>query len=111
MHYDFTRWLGTTARYSFYDDKDGGPDIHPRQERTMHEVTFAPTFHIAPEILGYMGFGVIPRTQHLLSGIDLRLEYRHDWIDENSVDGFFRNLDGGKESTRDSFIAEVVASF
>ncbi len=111
VHYDFTRWLGTTARYSFYDDKDGGPDIHPRQDRTMHEVTFAPTFHISPELLGYMGFGVIPRTQHLLSGIDLRLEYRHDWVDEDSASGFFENEDGGRESTRDSFIAELVASF
>jgi len=108
VHYDFTRWFGTTARYSFIDDRD---KKFTHRKQTLQEVTFAPTFHISPEMLGYMGFGVIPRTQHLLSGIDLRLEYRHDWSNRDDANGFFQNEDGGKENTRDSFIAEVVASF
>jgi hypothetical protein len=111
VHYDFARWFGTTVRYSFLDDQDGMPDIDDPRKRTWHEVTVAPTFHISPEFLGYMGFGVIPRTQHLLSGIDLRLEYRHDWINESDGDRFFTDSLGNKVSERDMFTAELVASF
>ena len=89
VHYDFNRWLGTTLRYSFFDDRDGIPDIQSSQQRTLNEITFAPTLHIAPEYLGYMGLGVLPRTQHMLSGIDLRLEYRYDWSNEASTGTYF----------------------
>jgi hypothetical protein len=112
VHHDWARWVGTTLRYSFLNDKDGMPDIDDPRKRTWHEVTFAQVFHISPEFLGYMGFGVIPKTQHLISGIDLRLEYRYDWINEAEGDRFFSDADGNKvSSTRNSLFAEVVASF
>lgn len=111
-HHDFTRNVGGTFRYSFFDDMDGNASIHPRQERTMHEITAAATIHLHPEFLGYLGFGVIPKTQHLLSGIDLRFEYRHDWINEVTGDSaFFVDEDENPESDRDMFIVELVASF
>ncbi|PIQ97199.1 MAG: hypothetical protein COV67_05475 [Nitrospinae bacterium CG11_big_fil_rev_8_21_14_0_20_56_8] len=112
VHRDFTRNFGTTVRYSIFDDRDGHPDIHSRAKRTMNEITIAPVFHISPEFLGYLGFGVIPRTQHMLSGIDLRLEYRYDWINEPENDNrLFSDVRGGRVNERNMFVAEVVASF
>lgn len=110
-HHDFTRNFGTTLRYSFFNDKDGRPDIHTIQARTIHEITFAPVFHLSPEFLGYMGFGVIPNTQHLISGIDLRLEYRHDWTDEGLNKAYFRDADDNRQTDRNMFVAQLVASF
>lgn len=132
-HYDWTQWLGTTVRYSFFHDPDGNPDLFREEEeemreeeeehgeeddvfrpmgtRTWHEVTVAQVFHLAPDFLGYMGFGVIPRTQHLLSGIDLRFEYRHDWIEGPGGHRIFVNDKGHSKGFRNSFFAEVVASF
>lgn len=112
VHYDFNRWLGTTLRYSFFDDRDGIPDIQSSQQRTLNEITFAPTLHIAPEYLGYMGLGVLPRTQHMLSGIDLRLEYRYDWSNEASTGTYFFDVTENRtKSSRNTFIAQLVASF
>ncbi|MBI4383758.1 MAG: outer membrane beta-barrel protein [Nitrospinae bacterium] len=110
-HYDWSRFFGTTARYSFYDDNNARPDIHPTQARTMHEVTFAPAFHLFPDFFGFRGYGVIPRTDHRISGVDLRLEYRRDWIDEGIARGFFTDAAGNKKSDRNTVIAEVVFSF
>ncbi|MFQ5451249.1 MAG: outer membrane beta-barrel protein [Nitrospinaceae bacterium] len=118
IHHDFFRWFGTTLRYSFVADEDGHPDIgnNPAepgeaQQRTWNQISVAPVFHISPQFLGFMGFGVIPRTQHLLSGIDLRLEYRYDWVNESANNRLFRDIRNTKLSTRNMFIAELVASF
>ena len=111
VHRDFTRNFGTTLRYSFFRDEDSRPDIHPRQARTINEITFAPVFHLSPEFLGYMGFGVIPNTEHLISGIDLRLEYRHDWTDEGLNSAFFTDKNGNRQMDRNMFVAQLVASF
>ncbi len=111
IHRDWTRWSGTTLRYSFLDDQDGMPDIDEPRKRTWHEFTIAQTFHISPEFLGHLGYGVIPKTQHLISGVDLRLEVRHDWINEADGDRFFSDGDGNRVSTRNSLFAEIVASF
>lgn len=111
IHYDFTRYIGATIRYSFFDDKDGRPDIQDAQPRTMNEITFAPTIHISQQLLGYMGWGSIPLTQHLLSGLDLRFEYRYDWVNENGGEAFFVDDRGNKKSTRNMFIMQLVAMF
>lgn len=110
-HHDFRRWLGGTVRYSFFDDRDGRPDLQSKQKRTMHEVTVASTIHLSPETVGFLGFGTIPKTQHLLSGIDLRLEYRYDWINESNNNRFFKNDKGAGTSTRNMFVVELVANF
>lgn len=111
LHHDFISWFGTTVRYSFFKDMDGRPDIHDPQKRTMNEFTVAPVFHITPNLLGYLGMGVIPHSEHLVSGIDLRLEYRYDWIDEGGPKQFFKRADGLFTDHRNMFIAELVVSF
>lgn len=111
IHHDFTRHIGTTLRYSFFDDRDGHPNIHTRSKRTMNEVTLAQIFHISPEYLGYLGFGTIPRTSHLISGLDLRFEYRYDWINQPGGSDFFRDNELVGKSTRSMLFAEVVANF
>lgn len=112
LHYDFTSWFGTTLRYSFFKDQDGRPDIHDPQKRTMNEFTVAPVFHISPDLLGFLGMGVIPHSEHLVSGIDLRLEYRYDWIDEDGPEHFFKHENAALfTDERNMFIAELVASF
>ncbi|MCH8157059.1 MAG: outer membrane beta-barrel protein [Nitrospinae bacterium] len=111
VHYDFTEWFGTTARYSFFDDRDGRPDIQSTQPRTLHEVSFAPTFHLSRGYMGFLGYGVIPKTRHPMSGVDIRLEYRYDWVNENSVAAFFTDARGTRKSSRNSVFVELVASF
>ena len=111
LHHDFTSWFGMTLRYSFFKDQDGRPDIHDPQKRTMNEFTVAPVFHISPDLMGYLGMGVIPHSEHLVSGIDLRLEYRYDWIDEDGPEQFFKHEGGLFTDKRNMFIAELVVSF
>lgn len=111
IHYDWFKNFGTTVRYSFFDDKDGRPDVQNSQPRTMNEITFAPVFHLSPDFLGYLGWGTISQTQHLLSALDLRFEYRYDWINESNANAFFQNSTGGGESKRNQFVAELVALF
>ena len=77
----------------------------------MNEFTVAPVFHISPDLMGYLGMGVIPHSEHLVSGIDLRLEYRYDWIDEDGPEQFFKHEGGLFTDKRNMFIAELVVSF
>lgn len=112
LHYDFTSWFGMTLRYSFFKDQDGRPDIHAPQKRTLNEFTVAPIFHISPDLLGFLGMGFIPHSEHPVSGIDLRLEYRYDWVDEDGPEHFFQHENGGLfTDERNMFIAELVVSF
>ncbi|MEE9257956.1 MAG: outer membrane beta-barrel protein [Nitrospinaceae bacterium] len=111
LHYDFTKMFGGTLRYSIFDDQDGRPDMQNIQRRTMHEVTLSPTVHLSPGLLGFLGYGVIPKTRHRLAGVDLRLEYRYDWINESDNNRFFEGTRNQRKSTRSSFIAEIVVNF
>ncbi len=111
MHHDFIKWFGTTLRYSFFDDREGRPDIQNRQRRTLNEVTLSPVFHLSPEFLGFMGLSTVPKTRHFLSGIDLRFEYRYDWVNEANATGFFQSASGTNKSERNMFNIELVANF
>ncbi len=113
LHYDFVRYFGLTGRYSFLADFDGRADIEAahRQKRTMNEVTFAPVFHLSPDFLGYLGMGMIPQSQHLISGIDVRFEYRYDWVNETGPNTIFEDEAGNPVNNRHSFIVELVARF
>ncbi len=111
MHHDFNRWFATTVRYSFFKDQDGRPDLGSSQKRTMQEITLAPIFHLSPDFMGYMGMGMIPQSQHLVSAIDLRFEYRRDWVDEDGPGSFFEDEKGNPTDFRNSFFVELVARF
>jgi putative OmpL-like beta-barrel porin-2 len=113
LHYDFVKYFGLTGRYSFLADFDGRADIEAahRQKRTMNEITFAPIFHISPDFLGYLGMGMIPQSQHLISGIDVRFEYRYDWVNETGPNTIFEGKVGNPVNNRHSFIVELVARF
>lgn len=113
LHYDFVSYFGLTGRYSFLADHDGRADIEAahRQKRTMNEVTFAPVFHISPDFLGYLGMGMIPQSQHPVSGIDMRFEYRYDWVNETGLNTIFQDEAGNPVNNRHSFIVELVARF
>ncbi len=113
LHYDFVKYFGLTGRYSFLADFDGRADIEAphRQKRTMNEVTFAPVFHISPDFLGYLGMGMIPQSQHLISGIDVRFEYRYDWVNETGPNTIFEDEAGNPVNNRHSFIVALVARF
>jgi len=113
LHYDFVRYFGLTGRYSFLADIDGraGIEAAHRQKRTMNEVTFASVFHLSPDFLGYLGMGMIPQSQHPISGIDVRFEYRYDWVHETGPNTIFENEAGNPVNNRHSFIVELVARF
>ncbi len=111
VHHDFTRHVGGTARYSFFDDRDGRPDFQNRQRRTLHQVSVGPTFHLTEAVLGFLGYGVIPKTRHAIAGVDLRMEYRYDWINESDANAFFEDVRGNRKSTRNMGIVELVATF
>lgn len=111
-HYDFTKTYGLTGRYSFLNDRGGRQDITPTQPRNMHEVTIAPIVHLVPGAIGLLGQGTIPGTKHEVLGIDLRLEYRYDWIAEAlGPNSYFIDRFGNAKSNRNMFVAELVASF
>ncbi|MFQ5839359.1 MAG: outer membrane beta-barrel protein [Candidatus Methylomirabilales bacterium] len=79
-HYDFSKLWGLTLRYDIFDDRDGG---RTGFAQTLQSLTVAPTIHLSSLIPGLETVGTAPRTKHLISNVDLRLEYRLDLSNED----------------------------
>jgi len=73
-HYDFTKWLGLTFRYGFFDDMDRG---RTGVAQALHSFTVAPVLHLSALIPDLRPMGVaVPRTRHPFHWVDLKFEYR-----------------------------------
>lgn len=91
------------VHYSFFDDQDGR---RTGIEQTLHSLTIAPTLHLT-NLLSHLRFvSTVPRSNHPIHWVDLRLEYRLDISDE---DVFVNGDDLDDHGQR--FTVQVVANF
>ncbi|MFQ5881754.1 MAG: outer membrane beta-barrel protein [Candidatus Methylomirabilales bacterium] len=79
-HYDLSDLWGLTLRYGYFNDIDGGRTAF---DQVLHSFTLAPVIHLSNPIPGLGTVGTVPRSEHLIPHVDLRLEYRADWSDRD----------------------------
>jgi Putative beta-barrel porin-2, OmpL-like. bbp2 len=73
-HYDLVEWLGVSARYGLFDDRDGA---RTGVAQTLQSLTIAPILHLSRLVPDLRPLGVTyARTRHPLDWVDVRLEYR-----------------------------------
>jgi len=74
VHFDAMEWLGLSARYGWFDDKDGA---RTGVAQVLQSLTLAPILHLSRLVPELRPLGVTyARTRHPLDWVDLRLEYR-----------------------------------
>ncbi|HEV8616216.1 MAG TPA: outer membrane beta-barrel protein [Methylomirabilota bacterium] len=73
-HYDIVNWLGVSARYGFFDDRDGA---RTGVEQILQSWTLTPVVHLSRLVPGLRPTGATyARTRHPIDWIDVKLEYR-----------------------------------
>ncbi|OLC00938.1 MAG: hypothetical protein AUH30_01480 [Candidatus Rokubacteria bacterium 13_1_40CM_68_15] len=105
-HYDFTKWLGVTFRYGYFDDYEGW---RTGVAQTLQSFTLTPIVHLSRLIPDLRPLGVAyARTRHPLDWVDVRLEYR---LDQSNKSVFSNSKPGIPVTSADKTAQEVTLQF
>ena len=105
-HYDFTKWLGLTFRYGFFDDYQGW---RTGVAQVLQSFTLTPMVHLSRLIPDLRPLGLTyARTRHPLDWVDLRLEYR---FDKSNQSVFSNSKPGIPITSADKTAQEVTLQF
>ena len=76
-YYEIVKWLGMTARYGYFNDRDAS---RTGVEQQLHSITLAPIFHLSRIIPDLKPTGAFfARTLVPIDWVNVKLEYRFNY--------------------------------